>query len=337
MPKVTKSQKGIGFIGIFLAIVVFGLFVVTGYYVYNQQNLKDESQDTTSQLKKAEFALLVVGDIACDPNNPNFNQGDGKNGECRHKEVAELMAKQDSDYILLPGDIQYNDGRLEAFEQSFIPTYKQFGPKLIVAAGNHDWQTGSIEGYKNAFEKYIPNAKAVVDGKTYYSTSVGDWNIYVLDSDCELVGGCNMGSKQYEWFKAELAKDEAKCSIAMWHHPIFTSGLHRADDQSKLPVDLYELADTGGVDVVLVGHDHNYERFAKQDVGSNASEQSPRSFVVGTGGAKLRELTQPFAKGHEAGFSEHGFLKLNLTQQAYNWQFVNLSGESLDSGSDKCY
>jgi predicted phosphodiesterase len=327
-----KNTKGFAslILVLFLALVLAG---AVGYWVYSRQ--KDAITYPANKLDKT-YTVLAVGDIACDPTNPSFNKGNGNSTDCQHKKVAELMQKQNSDSILLLGDIQYDDGRLSAFEQSFVPAYKNLTAPLVVAAGNHDWQSGSIDGYEQAFSKYLPKAKAVVDGKTYFAVSIGGWKVYILDSDCEYAGGCGKDSNQFNWFKAELASESPKCTVAIWHHPVFTSGLHRNDnDQTRLG-DLYNLALENKVDIVLNGHDHDYERFAKQLLDGTASSIAPRSFVVGTGGASLRKLTEPFAKGHEFGVSQYGFLKLQLNPSGYSWEFINIDSQSLDEGSDSC-
>ncbi len=160
----------------------------------------------------------------------------------------------------------------------------------------------------------------------YYAYRLGAWDVLVLNSNCRPAGGCAVGSPQERWVRARLARSAAACTLAYWHHPRWSSGLH-GSDRTMAP--LWRALAEGGADVVLAGHDHHYERF--RPIGGI------RSFVVGTGGRSvypvLRRLPASAAL-HTRGF---GVLRLELAASSYSWRFVPLAGSTFrDAGSARC-
>jgi hypothetical protein len=123
--------------------------------------------------------------------------------------------------------------------------------------GNHDYHVPGASGYYNYF-----GANAGDPQKGYYSYNVGAWHIVVLNSNCNKIGGCGPESTQEQWLRADLAANPSVCTLAYWHHPLFTSGKH-GNDTAVRP--LWQTLYDAGADVVLTGHDHDYERFAPQD------------------------------------------------------------------------
>ena len=115
------------------------------------------------------------------------------------------------------------------------------------------------------------------------------WHVIVLDANCtEIAGGCGPGSPQLRWLRRDLAANDARCTLAMWHQPRFSSGEH-GNDPSVAPFwdALYE----AGADLILNGHDHDYERFAPQDPDGNRDQsRGIVEIVVGTGGGEMRDV-----------------------------------------------
>ena len=153
---------------------------------------------------------------------------------------------------------------------------------------------------------------------------------------CEEVGGCGENSPMISWLKENLADNPNTCTLAYWHHPLFSSGYHGDQDKMKPTWDALYAAN---VDVVVNGHDHAYERFEPQDPSGLAdSARGIREFVVGTGGAELRpfETIQPNSEVRNA--DTDGVLKLALHATTYDWEFVPVAGKTFaDSGSDGCH
>ena len=148
----------------------------------------------------------------------------------------------------------------------------------------------------------------------------------VLNSNCARVGGCDVGSPQWRWLRSDLATHPTRCTLAYWHHPRFSSGLHGSTTSMAA---LWDLLARAHADVVLAGHDHDYERFAPQS--------GIRSFVVGTGGASAYPVVFPIRGSvvHRSGV--FGVLRLRLRPGAYDWRYLPAGGATFaDAGSSSC-
>ncbi len=286
---------------------------------------------TTTDTDRGSFiVVMAAGDIACDPANTAGNDS-GRRGEgdvCRHYSTAELIEAEGPDAVLALGDLQYELGLAEAFAASYGPTWGRFKDITYPVPGNHEYASGG-QGYHQYFASRAGEA-----GKGWYSFDLGGWHFVALNSNCGAVGGCGPGSPQYQWLDHDLATASARCTIAYWHHPRFSSGLH-GDDPQLGP--LWELVYDRGVDIVLTGHDHNYERFAPLDASGARVDSGIRSFVVGTGGKDLRPMGEldPASEAHNTDAA--GVLKLVLQPGSYSWEFVPVPGESYtDTGTGTC-
>jgi len=232
--------------------------------------------------------------------------------------------------VFTAGDNAYPDGTAEQFKDCYGPTWGRFLDRTRPAPGNHDQNTQDLAGYLGYF-----GAAAAPDGKTWYSYDLGTWHVIVVDSSCDGVGGCGPGSEQGRWLATDLAASTARCTVAIWHHPRFSSGEH-GDDPSVAP--MWQALYTAGADLVINGHDHDYERFAAQDPDGRADgSRGIREFVVGTGGAALRPFSTIAANSELRAAVTHGVLRLVLHPTSYDWTFVPTIGEFGDSGSGPCH
>ena len=208
------------------------------------------------------------------------------------------------------------------------------------APGNHEYQTGggtNCDTSGNAAGYYGYFGPAAGDpAKGYYSYDLGDWHLVALNSECGKAQGCGAGSPQEQWLRADLAAHEHACTLAYWHRPLFSSGEHRGfADVRPLWQALYD----AGADVVLSGHDHDYERFAPQTAaGAADAARGIRLFVVGTGGRHLRAFGATAANSQVRDSTSFGVLRLTLRPTSYDWQFVPAAGSAFtDSGSTACH
>jgi len=179
---------------------------------------------------------------------------------------------------------------------------------------------------------------AAGDPKTgYYSYELGSWHIVALNSECEAIGGCDTGSTQEKWLRADLAAHPAACTLAYFHKPLFSSGGKHGDDPSVKP--LWQALYDANADVVIGGHDHDYERFAPQDPDGEAdAKRGIREFVAGTGGKNHRPFETPHANSEVRDATAFGVLKLTLKRDGYDWQFLPEAGKTFtDSGSGTCH
>jgi hypothetical protein len=232
--------------------------------------------------------------------------------------------------VFTAGDNAYDDGSATEFRDCYQPTWGRFLARTRPAPGNHDHDTKDLAGYLGYF-----GSAAAPNGTSWYSFDLGTWHVVVLDSSCEEVGGCETGSEQGTWLAADLATSTAGCTLAIWHHPRFSSGQH-GNDATVAP--FWQALYDAGADVVVNGHDHDYERFAPQDpAGKEDVARGLREFVVGTGGAELRDLAEIRGNSVVRASGTHGVIRFILRPVGYEWQFVSTSGEFSDSGSGTCH
>jgi hypothetical protein len=229
------------------------------------------------------------------------------------------------------GDNAYDAGTSTEYASCYDPTWGRHRSRTRPAPGNHEYETAGATGYFGYF-----GSAAGDPARGYYSYELGAWHIIVLNSNCSFVGGCNSGSPQDNWLKADLAQHRSACALAYWHHPRFSSSaVHGSDPMMQ---DLWQTLVDGGADLVLEGHDHLYERFASLAADGHADPHGLRSFVVGTGGRSLYSFAQPVAGSEVRDASSYGVIKLTLEADRYSWQFLPAAGSTFtDSGSDICH
>ncbi len=258
--------------------------------------------------------LIAAGDIAsCD------STGD---------EATAALVDARPGTVATLGDNAYVSGTPGEFGACYGPSWGRFRDRSRPALGNHDYGTPGAAGYF----AYFGEAAGPPGG--YYSYQLGQWHVIVLNSNCWAVGGCHAGSPQDLWLKAQLAASNARCSLAYWHHPRFSSGLH---GPSIWMDEAWAVLAGAGADLALAGHDHHYERFAPQDAAGAYSQAGMRQFVVGTGGSVLYAVGPPAANSEVALNDAFGVLVLTLRPDGYDWEFVDTGGLVRDAGSGSCH
>jgi len=267
--------------------------------------------------------------MACDPSGAAFHGGQGTANACHEMAVSQLVVDGGYQAFLALGDLQYDTGGNNAFKRSYDPSFGRVFSITKPAPGNHEYGTKGASGYFRYF-----GAAAGDPTKGYYSFDIGQWHIVALNSNCGAVS-CDAGSAQEQWLRADLAAHPTLCSLVYWHHPLYSSGQHGIN---KKMVPLFQAAYDGGVDVALVGHDHDYERFALQDAAGQADPNGVREFVVGTGGRNHYHLGKARRNSEARNFNTFGILALTLHPGSYDWNFVpEPGGEFTDSGSQPCH
>ncbi len=233
--------------------------------------------------------------------------------------------------VFAAGDTAYPAGSPQQFTDCYSPTWGAFQDRTLPAVGNHEYVTPGAVGYYDWF-----GSAAGTPGQGWYATDVGTWRVLVLNAECSQIGGCGEGSPELAWLRSEVAAHPARCTVAIWHQPRWSSGLH-GDDPTVAP--FWDVLYAAGAELVLNGHDHDYERFAPQDPSGRFDPvRGVREFVVGTGGAQLRRLGLARPNQQAANDRTHGVLKLTLRPGGYDWVFVPVAGETFtDSGSGTCH
>jgi hypothetical protein len=259
--------------------------------------------------------------------------GAGDIGDC-NTDDDEATAKLLDDIpgtVFAAGDNAYPDGSKAKYKECYEPTWGRHKDRTRPVPGNHDYMTKRARGYLDYFGAAAVNA----DGDPWYSYDLGAWHIVALDSECEESSDCGPDSTEGRWLKADLAASNAKCTLAMWHVPRFSSGFH---GNNKDLDGFWRVLYDAGADVIVNGHDHDYERFAPQDPDAKEDRvKGIREFVAGTGGTKLRVFEKFAANSQVRAAVTHGVLKFTLHATSYDWQFIPSSGDFSDAGSAACH
>ena len=275
--------------------------------------------------------IAAAGDIACDPSSGSFNGGLGVGLECRQRATSDLLVGAGYQAVLALGDIQYENGAFSKFGASYDPSWGRVKGITRPAPGNHEYRTSGAAGYYQYF-----GAAAGDPAKGYYSFDLGGWHLIALNSNCSAVGGCGAGSAQEQWLRADLdAHASASCTLAYWHHPRFSSGEHGSDSAYQ---PFWQALYDANADLVLVGHDHDYERFAPQTPsGALDLARGIRQFVSGSGGKSVRTFPTVRPNSEVRDVSSLGVLELTLGATEYSWRFRPAVGSFTDAGTGSCH
>jgi hypothetical protein len=291
---------------------------------------------------------VAAGDIACRPELVETA------ASCRQARTANLVESLAPDAVAVLGDNQYEHGELANFMAVFEPTWGRFRQVIHPAVGNHEYEGDPERDQAPGYFSYF-GAAAGDPAKGYYRWEVGGWTLFALNSgainwtrasggnpslpdDCWPVS-CAAGSEQEQWLRAELETlpDDA-CAIAYWHHPRFSSGFGGTSqphpETGHLFADLYRQ----GVELLLTGHSHNYERFRPVTPEGIPDPRGVTQFVVGTGGRNLHTDTGPQLTISEVLRTDlFGVLELTLAPGAYTARFVAEDGLTVDQSSGTCH
>lgn len=264
--------------------------------------------------------IVAAGDIACDP-----AQNKGQPRDCDQAATADEIGQLRPTAVLTLGDNQYQRNTLAAYRAVFDPTWGRFRSILYPTIGNHEYETPGAAGYF-AYFGFPP----------YYSYDLGAWHVISLDSECHFIGGCGPGSPQTRWLLADLTAHPTLCTLVTWHEPRFSSGEH--GDASQMVTIWADLV-AAHVDVVLTGHNHDYERFVPLDATGQPDPLGTTEFVVGTGGKNHYGFVEPPLTGEVVRNDQSfGVIDMTLGPTGYSWRFVPAAGYTFsDSGSASCH
>lgn len=278
------------------------------------------------------MTIGAAGDIACGPANSAYNSGRGTADACRQKATSDLLKRLPSlDAVLALGDTQYCCGERGAFQQAYDPTWGRLKDITYPVVGNHEYDTPGAAGY---FEYF--GDRAGPSGKGYYSFDLGSWHFVALNSQCDEVEGCKEHSPQGRWLKADLMAHHSECTLAFWHNPRFSSGPHGNNGSYTY---FWRLLYEADADVILVGHDHIYERFAPQSPQAVLdNNRGIRQFTVGTGGGSHYRIVAVQPNSEVRNNTAFGILQLTLRPRSYDWKFISAPPQTFtDSGTEVCH
>ena len=280
----------------------------------------DTAERSGAQVEAASGSVRVVtvGDIACPPGKRVTRT------TCRQRATARLANRLNPRLVLTLGDHQYESGRLRQFRRSYHKSWGTLLSRTRPTIGNHEYKTAGARGYYRYFGSRQPGPPG------YYRMTTGGWDVYSLNSNCSKID-C---AAQAAWLDRWLTSDPTKCTIVTMHHPRYSSGLEHGNNASVQR--LWETAARHGNDIVLAGHDHDYERFVPLDANGAADPAGMQQFVVGTGGKNLYHLGTRKAGSAYFQAWTHGVLSLDLQPGSYRWAYYALNGTVLDKGTRTC-
>ncbi len=245
----------------------------------------------------------------------------GSSGDNRTADLLDGIAGR----VFAAGDIAYPDGTAGQLRDCYGPTWGRWRLRTSPVPGNHEYHRAGAAPYFAYF-----GSRAGTPGKGWYAEDLGTWRVYYLNANCTVVG-CGKGSAQVSWLRADLAANPRACVAAVWHQPLFSSGYHGSDSSVR---PLWDALEAAGAEVVLNGHDHDYERFAPQTGAGTPSPDGIREFVVGTAGGPPRALATIRPNSEVRHTGTYGVLKLTLRSGGYDWRFVPIAGQTFsDAGS----
>jgi len=302
---------------IILVLIVAVYFLIIGQNKQATSNNESQTQEKQTNVSATDPVLVGTGDItSC---------------SSTHDEETAKLIENIPGTVFTAGDNAYPNGSTEDFNNCYSPSWGQFKDRTMPALGNHDYNTKGAAAYFAYF-----GASADDPAKGYYSYDLGQWHIIVINSNCSEIGGCQAGSLQLQWLQSDLASHQTDCTLAYMHHPLFNTGFHGNTDELKT---IWQTLYDAGADVVVAGHDHNYQRFSPLDPnGKKDLNRGIREFVVGTGGGSLYEFFKPATNIEARNDDTYGVLKLTLHPTSYDWEFIPVAGKTFtDSGTDNCH
>jgi hypothetical protein len=278
----------------------------------------------------ADPVIAAAGDIACAPDDPFFFSGDGDATHCAERRTANLIGTVSA--VLPLGDEQYNSGSLANFNAVYANTWGAFRSLSHPVPGNHEYGTSGAGGYFSYF-----GAKAGVKGQGWYSYDIGAWDLIAINSECDRIpGACAAGGAEETFVRNDLAAHPAKCTLAYFHEPAFSSGSAVVKNAAALQPIWKDLSDAG-VDLVLNGHKHFYERFAPLNRNGQPLTVGMREIIIGTGGEDHAGTPAKITGSQVLNAKTFGIEKVTLHATSYDWQFLGEPGSTFtDSGSTAC-
>lgn len=224
--------------------------------------------------------------------------------------------------VFTTGDNAYGSGTITQFENCYDPTWGRVKDRTKPIPGNHEYRTANAAGYYQYFNNIPP----------YYAYDLGAWRIYALNSEID----ASAASDQVRWLQADLAANPHQCVLAYWHQPRWSSGSHHGSNAEYQT--LWQTFYEAGAELVLNGHEHNYERFMPMNAVGEPDPQGLREFVIGTGGRDFYGFGKILPTSEAQNDTSYGVLKLILHPTGYDWQFIPVAGSTFtDSGSGECH
>lgn len=177
--------------------------------------------------------------------------GDSGSGTPDQRAVLEQLRTVPFDLILHTGDVAYESGTLKQLEERYFDVYEPLIASLpaFPASGNHDYGTADAAPFREVFA--LPENGGPAGRERWYSFDWGPVHFVALDTE-------RIGPEQTRWLEADLAANDRPWKVVYMHAPPFSSGSHGS--HAKCRREFVPILERYGVQLVLSGHDHHYER-----------------------------------------------------------------------------
>ena len=227
--------------------------------------------------------------------------------------------------VFTAGDNAYPSGRAVDFNDCYGPTWGRHSARTRPTPGNHEYETPGASAY---FDFFGENAGPP---QGHYTYNVGPWLVIALNSEIDV----GASSSQLQWLRTELQESTARCAVAIFHRPLFSSG---PNGDSRGMIEIWRALYEFGVELVINGHEHLYERFAPQSPDGRLDPRGIRQITVGTGGAELYDVVARKPHSEVVNVDAYGVLKLTLASSTYHWEFIPAGTATFrDQGSGACH
>jgi hypothetical protein len=253
--------------------------------------------------RSAAVTVVAAGDIGKSPSS----------GEL----TADLVEAAAPDAVLTLGDNAYDSGTLGEYRRNYAPTWGRFKRITRPVPGNHEYGTRDAAGYFAYFRRQV--------ARSHSAWNAGAWRMYALNCEIE----CGEGSVQLAWLERNLRRHQDRPALAYLHRPRYTCSKHEPFRDLDA---IWDALQARSGQLLLSGHNHGYERFARQDSSGRRDPDGVRQLVVGSGGADLYPLSLPCQHRQAAIDDVKGVLVLRLRPDGYRWQFVGVDGVVRDEG-----
>jgi acid phosphatase type 7 len=328
------SRRAVAVFTGFVVLVLVADAVILGAVISQRPSAAAATTAASTVSPTASLATGPTPSLSSGPTGPTVVLvGAGDIADCGsiNDEATAALVETIPGIVFTAGDNAYNVGSAAEYRKCYDPSWGRFRDRTWPAIGNHDALTAAGANY---FAYFGSAAGAAPDG--WYSFEAGTWHVIVLNSNCPGPNGCGEGSAQLAWLRADLTGHPDGCTLAIWHHPRFSSGEH-GNNRGVSP--FWEALYAAGADLIVNGHDHDYERFAAQTPsGTLDPTRGIREIVVGTGGKSLRRFDKLVPNSEVRDASSYGVIRLELAPRGYSWQFLAVQAKGFsDSGSDVCH
>ena len=231
--------------------------------------------------------------------------GDTGSGSAAQKAIARRIGSEQFDFLVFLGDLAYERGTAKQLQRYFFDIYRDYLPfaPVFPVMGNHDRVTRNGGPYLEAFVLPPP--------ERYYSFDWGDVHIVVLDT----TGGWH---EQTEWLKQDLSANRRRFTIAVGHHPMYTGSIR--GPHLALRQRFWSLLSFYRVNLVVMGHEHHYQRFARHS--------GMIHIVSGGGGGRLSRIYS--RAGSVVARTRHHYLAFEVTKNKLTMRAVDIQGEEFD-------